>query len=433
MYGLIFTYSLAYGGAFVSLFRPFLGLLIYISFAILKPDALWPWAVPRGNYSLIVAIGMLVGWVLHGFGSRQLGKSRAIIIAFTGFMIWSVCSAVQAPDQERAWEFVDGMFKIFLPLLVGITEIDSVRKLKQLAWVIALSQGYLAYEINLSYFAGNNVVHEYGFAGQTDNNGVALAMHTCVPLAFILGLQCRAWWAKALAFGVATLMAHVVLLSFSREGMLGLLAAGAVTLFLLPKRSWHFVAFALALAIVLRLAGTEVRNRFWTILADPAERDSSAQSRVALWGNCLDLMRSNPMLGIGPNHFSLVSSEFGWPEKKEAHTLWLKMGAELGVPGLVLLVLFYGVCVVRLWPVARAREPSVDPWFADSARMVVASLVGFFVCTQFNNLYGIEVPYYVALLGAATLKLLPTPTSAGNNAEQHASAAQTTALLLPDA
>ena len=40
MKGLIFTYLLTYGGAAVSLFRPFTGLLIYVCFAIIKPDAL---------------------------------------------------------------------------------------------------------------------------------------------------------------------------------------------------------------------------------------------------------------------------------------------------------------------------------------------------------------------------------------------------------
>jgi len=41
MKGLIFTYCLTYGGALVSFLDPFTGLLVYICFAILKPDYLW--------------------------------------------------------------------------------------------------------------------------------------------------------------------------------------------------------------------------------------------------------------------------------------------------------------------------------------------------------------------------------------------------------
>src|SRR5438874_546080 len=124
MNGLIFTYSLAWGGAAVSLFRPFVGLLIYIAFAILKPDFLWPWSVPQGNYSRIVAIGLLIGWALNGLGSWNLGKARGSIIAMVGFMTWSILSAMQAPDQDKAWEFVDNIVKIGVPIVVGITLIE---------------------------------------------------------------------------------------------------------------------------------------------------------------------------------------------------------------------------------------------------------------------------------------------------------------------
>src|SRR5207249_1975903 len=72
MKGLIFTYILTYGGAIIAPFRPFAGLLIYICFATIKPEALWYWSVPKGNYSRIIAIALLLGWAAHGFGRFQL-------------------------------------------------------------------------------------------------------------------------------------------------------------------------------------------------------------------------------------------------------------------------------------------------------------------------------------------------------------------------
>src|SRR5262249_25648756 len=79
--GLIFTYLLTYGGAAASLYRPFYGLLVYICFAIVRPEAMWYWAVPEGNYSRIVAIALLVGWALHGFGSWKLGRAKGVVVA----------------------------------------------------------------------------------------------------------------------------------------------------------------------------------------------------------------------------------------------------------------------------------------------------------------------------------------------------------------
>ena len=49
-----------------------------------------------------------------------------------------------------------------------------------------------------------------------------------------------------------------------------------------------------------------------------------------------------------------------------------------------------------------------DPWFRDAGRMVVAGIIGFAIAAQFVSLYGLEVPYYIALIGAGALKLSST-------------------------
>ena len=263
MKSLIITYLLTYGGALASLFDPFVGLLIYLVFGIIKPDVTWFYAVPQGNYSRVVAIALLLGWTIKGFGDWRFGRGGAVIGGILGYWGLSILGAVLAPNQEMGWHFVEELTKIVLPVLVGITTIDSVRKLKQLAWVLMLSQAYLAYEANLSYYvSGFNIIRELGLGGMSDNNAVAIAMDTGVGLAFFLGMQAKRWWQKALAFGSAALMAHGVLLSFSRGGMTGLIVVGFITFLLIPKRPQHYLIFLLAVLLVLRLAGNDVRERF---------------------------------------------------------------------------------------------------------------------------------------------------------------------------
>lgn len=404
MKGLLFTYLLTYGGAAVSLFNPFVGLLIYICFAIVKPESMWYWAVPEGNYSRVVAGGLLAGWVLQGFGRWQLGRAGAITAAFLAFWGWSVLSAAQAAEAPVAWKFVEELAKVVLPFLVGITMIDSIQKVKQLVWVIVLSQGYVAFELNMSYLGGFNRVTEVGFGGM-DNNSVGIAMNSCIGLAFFLGLYADRWWQKAVAFGAALLMAHVILFSFSRGGMLGLLVTGLVTFLLIPKRPAHYALFLVAALLVFRLAGAEVQKRFLSSFGgEKGQRDWSSESRLDLWSNCLDCMAKNPVFGVGPNNWGEVAPQYGWPRGKEAHTLWLQTGAELGPPGLLFLVLFYGLCAARLRSVMR-RSTWGDPWPRYLASMVIASLAGFAVSAQFVSLVGLETPYYVTLIGAGVLKV----------------------------
>jgi probable O-glycosylation ligase (exosortase A-associated) len=400
--GLLFTYTLTYGGALVSLFNPYVGFLIYVCFAIIRPADLWFWAVPPGNYSRIVAIALLIGWVLRGFGNWHLGKARSIVLLLLGYWVWSVISALYvATDQDVAWHFVEGLTKIVLPFLVGVTCIDSVRKLKVLAWVIVLSQGYCAYECNISYLNGFNQLQLIGFGG-VDNNCFAIECVTVIGLAFFLGLYAPGWWRKLLAFAIAAILAHAVLISFSRGALLALLVTGCFAFFLIPKSLKHYLIFAVAVLLMIRLTGKEVYERFESAFSQ--NLDESAQSRLELWKACASIMVQKP-LGLGPDHFPVVAQDYGFNEGKEAHSLWLQLGAELGIPGLALLLAFFLLILARLWPFTRARFVATDPWFQDSARMVIASLVGFMMAAQFVSFKGFELPYYIAILGVGVLKL----------------------------
>jgi probable O-glycosylation ligase (exosortase A-associated) len=400
---------MTYGGALVALARPFVGVLVYVAFAILMPDELWPWAVPKGNYSRTVALGLLAGWAAKGFGDWNFGRARCVVFALLGYWAWVAVSAYQAPNQAVGWGFVEHISKIYFPFLVGITTIDSVRKLKQLVWVIILCQGYLALEFNLSYFGGYNRLQYQGF-GPMDNNCNAIALVTCLGLALGTALYDAVWWRKALAFGATALMGHAILFSFSRGGMLGLGVTGLVTFVLMPKQPKHFAVAVLCVLLVARLAGPQVVERFSKSFADESgRRDASAQSRLDLWRDLWDVTNKNPVFGAGPEHWPLLASSYGWTEGKEGHSLWLQMGAELGYPGLGLLIGFYLASGGKLLVVTREVDVP-DPWLRNAARMVISALAGFAVSAQFVSVRALEQPYYVALVGAGVLRLCSPPS-----------------------
>ena len=64
---------------------------------------------------------------------------------------------------------------------------------------------------------------------------------------------------------------------------------------------------------------------------------------------------------------------------------------------------FYLVTIWRSWILLQRLQPDDPPWFGDAARMTIASLCGFGIAAQFVSLEALEIPYYVALLGAGTL------------------------------
>jgi O-antigen ligase len=192
--------------------------------------------------------------------------------------------------------------------------------------------------------------------------------------------------------------------------MLGMIVTGAAAIVVTPKRPKHLLAIMSGLVLALFLAGPEIRTRFWTTFSEDAERDSSAQGRLELWMDCIEVMRRYPFFGVGPDHFPLIAEEFGWPNGKEAHSLWLQAGAETGVPGMLLLVLFYGIAIKRVLPLARSTGTSEEErWTRHAACMVVTALAGFAVSAQFVTLDGLETPLYVVAIAIGTLRLVSKP------------------------
>jgi O-antigen ligase len=126
----------------------------------------------------------------------------------------------------------------------------------------------------------------------------------------------------------------------------------------------------------------------------------------------IDSVEKKPILGVGPNQWNrMVRREYGIPDGKatEVHNTWVQIAAELGIPGVVMILSYYGLCAIRLLPIAWGRSAAVGPEASDLARMVVSSLAGSVLACSFVTVHFIEVPYYIALIGAGVLKLSSTP------------------------
>jgi O-antigen ligase len=216
-------------------------------------------------------------------------------------------------------------------------------------------------------------------------------------------------WQKAVAAACVGFLVHAVLFSFSRGGMLGMIVVVAVSFFLIPKRPVHYLALIAGVLLTLSAAGPQVVARFNSSFKGTEERDGSAQSRLDLWGICIQVAGEHPVTGLGPHHFHVHAHEFGMEVGKEAHTTWLSLAAEIGIPGVSFLLLFFVAALAQLWPITRTSVPVPDPFLRDVARMTIAAIVGYMFTAQFVTLYGVEGPYYVVLLGVGALKIMSPP------------------------
>ncbi|HBJ36573.1 MAG TPA: hypothetical protein DDZ51_17825 [Planctomycetaceae bacterium] len=411
---------MTYGGSLVALVRPYYGFLIYVCFSIIRPESLWHWSVPAGNYSRIIAISFLIGWAINGFGNWRLGGARRPAMMLAMYWFWALLSTLFCQEPQVGLAFLENMAKIVLPAIAGLTLINSRRDVYALAWTIAGSIGYVAYDLNNSYFSGFNRLEFAGFGGM-DNNSWTIGLVTGVGFCFFLGLAETVWWRRYLAWGFAAFLTHAVLFSFSRGGMLGLIVVGMATAWLIPKSPKNIALMTLGLVVGLAMAGPEVVKRFSTTtntsLTGSSDIEASAESRIELWGICLRMTAESPLFGKGPDHFPLLvhlynvqgTAGMQYNQGKEAHTLWFQIAAELGIPGVMFLFLYYALTVTGLYRYTRLdRTDSQGLTPGATARMVTAALVGFIVSAQFVTLEGLEIPYYVAIVGLGSLKLATT-------------------------
>jgi O-antigen ligase len=156
---------------------------------------------------------------------------------------------------------------------------------------------------------------------------------------------------KRLSFGVRGLLAANILLTLlclfcsgSRNGYL--VAALLLLLSLLSVRAPGWVrslglaglAFMTLMTLRFGLAG---RSLSWSWVTD--------DPRVKVWGLALQMIRDRPLLGQGLGNYKLLyNGEVpGYDSIAHAHNLWLKLGAEAGLPLMIGFTLAIGLICYR--------------------------------------------------------------------------------------
>lgn len=261
---------------------------------------------------------------------------------------------------------------IFAYLLIAVMK--RPRDLRLFVWAYVISTGILVwlslfvFQLQASgpgSFARLNNLYSY------DSNDVGLVLLVGLPLS-LLTLQTSRTMGKIASVLVLAGIGATIARTGSRGAFLGALVVGIALLFVLRhvsvvKRVLFVVVSGLALVVT---APPGYWEQMKTLTSPKEDYNWDANyGRRKVWGRGLGYMMSHPLTGIGIDNFgraegttSSVAKSFvdkpGWRLKwSAAHNSFIQVGAELGIPGLVLWsVLVFGLFVspTRL----RKRLPS---------------------------------------------------------------------------
>jgi probable O-glycosylation ligase (exosortase A-associated) len=395
---------------------PFVGLSVYILYAVLRPQYIWKWAlettfVAGASWSFFVAVASIAALVLTGprAPAPEPGRCPPARFQFTwshalffAFGVTIVLSYIFALDRRASEFHMDEYSKLFAMYAVGMVCIRTVGQVWTIFLIYTLSLAYLSYEINFQYLINGHLgIAKEGYGGH-DNNGAGMLLAMGVPLCAFAWeyYRWRVRWFFALMIPV---IIHAVLLTYSRGAMVSLIVASPLWV-LRGKYRWQKLGLGVAVAACIPfLAGKEIEERFFSI--SQTETDASAQSRFTSWSIGLRIAAEHPMFGIGVRNSPLVTFEYGADMPgRVIHNQYIQLAADCGFIGAGLYIGILVAAFLNFRRVARLARPFDD---VDSRRAYLAAsglqaaMITYCTGAIFLSCEAFEPQYYLFLCAAA--------------------------------
>ena len=333
--------------------------------------------------SKLVGILAMIAWFLAWSRGRQPIATVGLFWPVAGLAAWILLSLAMAYDQSAAVLFASRYLMFFVLVFLVVQTVDGqLSRATQLA-AVAVASAAVAALIGLWNFFGGA---ERATGPLEDPNDFGFLLAVTVPLAMHqFQIASRPARRCAAALALASILAGA-LATFSRGAIIGLAVAGAFSLLtrrLRPRWALLFLATALLIAGTANLLQPE------TIDSALTRKEHIAQTNVNLrliaWEIALEEFGSSPLLGVGPGNFEKRYIEFGLPTDEDGpittHNAYLNVLAELGLPGLILLLGYLAVS----WGLLRRRipdDPATNAFRSSLAAGFVIALVGSMFLTE---------------------------------------------------
>lgn len=373
---------------------------VYVATAVGRVHQLFPMLLPL-KPAMVSALLAILLLVLQQSGQRRLGLLRsATTSCLLGLLVWGALSVPGALNQGIAFQTWTDLVRSVGMGLVVAASIRAVRDIERVTLVyFGVTVVYTAVVLSRFQLGADS----WRLAGlyYYDANDFATLITTAMPLGLYFVIARQRPLLRVLATLGLAILAVGLIKSGSRGGFLALLAVTAFVL--LAFTSVPARTRAVALVIILVVAGTTASDKYWaqmqTIIHPDQDYNSTSDAgRLKIWKRGLGYMADYPVLGVGIGNFPTAEGTISPLAKRQerglgvrwgaAHNSFVQVGAELGVPG---VLLFVGVIVTvfrSLRRVARRRAQAgrAPDEVARLAQGLMAALVGFVVGAFFLSL-----------------------------------------------
>ncbi|MBI4577493.1 MAG: O-antigen ligase family protein [Planctomycetes bacterium] len=234
-----------------------------------------------------------------------------------------------------------------------------------------------------------------------------------------IGLMARRWWTRVLGLVGFVACGRAMLLTFSRGTTLAFACAGVMLVLLWNRKAFLLVLVPLLVyfsffpqqipgILVGRFSSTftrvdpeGVRNPRDVVVAG-AKLDESSVGRLAIWQYGIEIIKENPLFGVGFGRFRLEILKLSGGTF-DSHNTYLTIAAEMGLPALALFLSMLWLYSREAYHVWRA---SVVPFERMVAVGYLAGIVGMAVSNVFGfRLNSNEVTFHYWIMTAVIVRM----------------------------
>ena len=238
-----------------------------------------------------------------------------------------------------------------------------------------------------------------------------------IPLLAYFYIMSTKRWIRAAIAGSVLLCSVAALGTYSRGGLLAIVAMSAFLWLKAKSKLWLglvVVLFGLGFYSFMPPAWEERMDTIGTY-----EEDRSAQGRIKTWTMLTNLARDRPLVGGGfepytPEVFRRYLPDYD--RIHSAHSIYFQVLGEHGFVGLALFIAFW----ILVWRLSRriikhTKNDLQSKWAYWLAAMIQVSLIGYFVGGMFLNLAYWDMPYYLMIALVVTWHVLHSQRAEASN------------------
>lgn len=397
-------------GLILALRSRFAGLLLYLWFALFRPQE-WAWeSITALRLSSVIAIVLIVPALATGVWPNV---THPLSVGTLAFLAIAGIAQIGAIDPDRG---SSALYVLGVSVVVSLLMVRLIETRKQYVTVVAVLAGSLAFysaKYGIGYLLRGGAEFSIGTGGMFGgNNEFGVAIARIVPLLLAV-VQNAASWTVAAGFVLAVpLSALGIVSTFSRGSFLSLAAGAFVFVLLQRRRALALTGLSLAMAIALLVVPIPESyvNRLETIQTYEEVGEDSAKSRPHFWRVATIMVRDHPF-GVGLKNFEANFNRYDFLDgrygtSRDVHSTHFQVLAETGYLGFAVYAALIAAAVFfALRARARSKHPGLDRvdrrFLFTTANALIVSICAFLVGGSFNSLLLNDLNWYTFALVAA--------------------------------